>query len=1009
MQTTIVPRYQDLGRGAIEQTLPYSSDPSAALVAIDPRNGFIRAMASSGSYGESQYDLAAQGHRQPGSTFKMFVLTTALKQGIDPYHTYYTSKPLSLDLPQWGHWDVHTADEGYMGTVNLQQATVASDNTVFAQLDLDVGPGAVAATANSMGVTTKLDGIPAEGLGGLRIGVSPLEMADSFATLASGGIHRNPIAIRKVELPGGRVDRPEKAEPRRVLPANVAYEVTRILHDNITSGTGTAAYTGCSGQAGKTGTTDNYVDAWFDGYQPNLATAVWVGYPQSNDIAMTSVHGITVFGGTFPADIWNAFYSSIGVPCADFQVPSQAIRWAPFTGSYTASAPSPRKPSKEAQGTSGSAAAARRLRLRRLRARRRDPATRAGPEPGSRSPAATGGPGPARARPAGSGRNRGRYLSAERRRSIGVAGLAGLLICAVPLAAPGTALVPSALDGGPGWLLGPYGSGTGIGPGPYLAIIWIAFAAYLCVIAGAPALPGRLLWSVIAILVAAFALAPPLLSQDVFSYISYARLGAEHGLNPYLHVPAERPADPAFAHLGWPDSVSAYGPLFTILAHPLGSVGVPVALWALKAVSALSVLGVAALSARLAAIRGLDPRFGAALIALNPLVLVHVVGGAHNEGLMMLLAMAGVSAVLALREGSGAAAILASSAIKVSALFVAPFALIGAARRRRFLLGAALGALAIAAASIAAFGPHALDAIGLAGENQAAREPPQPPPPRLAAHRRRRSAMRAQAPWSSTGSPSPGCCAGPGAAPTGSGRPAGPASACCSPAAGSCPGTSSGPFPWPRSPGTAFCSAACWPSLPCTWRPGSRSSGASAGGPRRLPDAAVRLGLAAAEEGDGADVDQLDESQGGPQRDRDHGPNGEAAAGERDLDRPGEGRVPHPEPGRSDQGDCRRDYAEGLSRTDHEHLLRRDVVHGAGGEVDPERGHHPVEGVEGQHRDHAAQRQQLRKRVAAEGTQEAGREGPNTRGLRTTTAAGTTRSTAQRSGWPWRSGWTIRK
>ena len=240
-------------------------------------------MVSSSSYDSSQFNLAAQGHRQPGSTFKAFVLTTAIKQGIDPYTTYYTSKPLDLNLPKWGHWEVHTADEGYLGTVNLQQATVASDNTVFAQLDLDVGPENVAATAKSMGITSPLDGIPAEGIGGLRVGVSPLEMSDAYATLASGGIHHNPVAIATVVFPDGKVDRPEPPHPKRVISEAVAYEVTRLLHDNITEGTGTAAYTGCAGQAGKTGTTDNFTDAWFAGYQPNLATAVWVGYPQSND------------------------------------------------------------------------------------------------------------------------------------------------------------------------------------------------------------------------------------------------------------------------------------------------------------------------------------------------------------------------------------------------------------------------------------------------------------------------------------------------------------------------------------------------------------------------------------------------------------------------------------------------------------------------------------------------------------------------------------------------------
>jgi alpha-1,6-mannosyltransferase len=302
---------------------------------------------------------------------------------------------------------------------------------------------------------------------------------------------------------------------------------------------------------------------------------------------------------------------------------------------------------------------------------------------------------------------------------VGVTGLAGLGLCAVPLAAPGIALVPSAVGGGPGWLLGLYGGGARIGPGLYLGLLCLAFASYLCVIAGASALPGRLLWTLIAVLIAAFALAPPLLSQDVFSYISYARLGAEHDLNPYLHTPSERPADPAFAHLGWPDSVSAYGPLFSLLTYPLGWLGVPVALWTMKAVAGVSVLGVAALCARLAPARGLDPRVTAALVALNPLVLVHVVGGAHNEGLMMLAALGGVAAVLARREGTGAAAILASAALKVSALFVAPFALIGSARRGRFLLCAALAAAALAAAGTIAFGPHAFDAVGLAGENQA--------------------------------------------------------------------------------------------------------------------------------------------------------------------------------------------------------------------------------------------------------------------------------------------------
>jgi penicillin-binding protein 1A len=339
VHTTIDPELQRVGLEAMRSALPYSTDPSSALVSVDPRNGQIRAMVSSSSYDESQFNLAAQGHRQPGSTFKTFVLTSAIKQGIDPYSTYYTSKPLDLYLPQWGHWTVHTADEGYLGTVNLQQATVASDNTVFAQLDLDVGPKAVAATAHSMGITSPLDGIPAEGIGGLRIGVSPLEMADAYATLAAGGLHRDPVAISKVVFPNGHVDRPERRPPRRAVSRPVAWEVTRLLHDNITEGTGTAAFTGCGGQAGKTGTTDEYTDAWFAGYQPNLATVVWVGYPESNDVSMSSVHGTTVFGGTFPAEIWHSLYSGAGVPCEEFNEPAEKVSWAPFYGRYARSSP----------------------------------------------------------------------------------------------------------------------------------------------------------------------------------------------------------------------------------------------------------------------------------------------------------------------------------------------------------------------------------------------------------------------------------------------------------------------------------------------------------------------------------------------------------------------------------------------------------------------------------------------------------------------------------------------
>jgi hypothetical protein len=279
-------------------------------------------------------------------------------------------------------------------------------------------------------------------------------------------------------------------------------------------------------------------------------------------------------------------------------------------------------------------------------------------------------------------------------------------------------MVPAAAADAPGWLLGPFRGGLGLGAGAYYALIWLAFIAYLCAFLGAPALSPRLLRGAAVLLIAIFAIAPPLLSQDVFSYIDYARLGVVHGLNPYTHVPTDAAADPAIAHVGWTESPSAYGPLFTLASFPLAWVSVPVALWGLKALAAASAFGLAALTARMAAPRGADPRRAFALVALNPLVLVHVVGGAHNDAAMMLLALGGCAAVLALREPGGGFAIASAAGLKLSATFVAPFALLGSPRPARLLAGAAAAIAVLAAAALAAFGPQALDSVALVGENQ---------------------------------------------------------------------------------------------------------------------------------------------------------------------------------------------------------------------------------------------------------------------------------------------------
>lgn len=248
--------------------------------------------------------------------------------------------------------------------------------------------------------------------------------------------------------------------------------------------------------------------------------------------------------------------------------------------------------------------------------------------------------------------------------------------------------------------------------------MWVGFGAYLGVLVAAPALGRRVVWGAIALAVTGFAVAPVLLSHDAYSYVDYARLGVVHGLDPYVHPPLAAPQDPAFAAVDWTEATSAYGPLFTLATYPLAWLPVGAAVAALKAVAALSVLGLAAMVARVAAWRGVDPLRAAAFVALNPLVLVHVVGGAHNDGLSMLLAMLGVAALLSAREASAGAALVAAGAVKASALFAAPFALLAARRRWQLLAGAAVAALVLCAAAFPAFGWDWLSAFGLAGENQ---------------------------------------------------------------------------------------------------------------------------------------------------------------------------------------------------------------------------------------------------------------------------------------------------
>jgi len=330
--TTVDLDLQKKARNAIAGQLNEPGDPASAIVSIDPQTGYIRAMASSGKYGKNKFNYAAQGHRQPGSTAKVWVLMTALRRGVDPQSTTYNSHPLDLTTP-FGPWKVQTYSHSYGGSMNLVEATLQSDNTVYAQLDLDLGPKEVRKTAYDLGIKTHLSGFPAEGLGGLKSGVSPLEQTNAFATIAAGGVRHRPIAIRKVVFPDGKVDDLGRPRGVREFKDGTTYEATKILQKNIQSGTGTAANIGCPA-AGKTGTTDEFSDAWFVGFTPRLATGVWVGYPNQR-VSMTSVHGISVAGGTFPARIWHDYMQTAkGSYCGDFSKPKDSFHSAPFFGKY---------------------------------------------------------------------------------------------------------------------------------------------------------------------------------------------------------------------------------------------------------------------------------------------------------------------------------------------------------------------------------------------------------------------------------------------------------------------------------------------------------------------------------------------------------------------------------------------------------------------------------------------------------------------------------------------------
>jgi penicillin-binding protein 1A len=340
--TTLDSDMQRYAQEAVANRLPTPGDPAAALVAIDPRDGAVRAMYGGKNFAASQVNLATGdggSGRQAGSAFKPFTLAAAMEAGYSLNSRW--SGPSSITIPDpkcytdGRPWELQNAADEESGTFTLQQATAFSVNTVFAQVASAVGPEAIVDVAHRMGIRSPLEPVCSITLGSQS--VTPLEMANAYATLAAHGWRHRATPLGTVDAADGNVLDQIGGRGKQELSRNDADLVTYALEGVISGGTGTAANIGRPA-AGKTGTAQNYWDAWFCGYVPQLVTCVWVGYPQGQ-IPLENVEGVpAVFGGTIPAEIWHDFMTqaTANMQVKDFPTPS-------FEG-QTLGAPTPPPP-----------------------------------------------------------------------------------------------------------------------------------------------------------------------------------------------------------------------------------------------------------------------------------------------------------------------------------------------------------------------------------------------------------------------------------------------------------------------------------------------------------------------------------------------------------------------------------------------------------------------------------------------------------------------------------------
>jgi penicillin-binding protein 1A len=348
VQTTLDPQAQEAAEATLANILPDPEDPYAALVSIDPATGYVKALVGGRDYSEEKYNIALQGRRQPGSAFKPFVLAAALEDGI-PASARYRA-PRTICLEGWSPSCVSNYGRAGYGRMDLERATVNSVNTVYAQLVMQVGPEKVVDLARRAGIPgpewlpsrsgckssaedacgTQIQPVPALALGSEE--VTPLELASGYATLAAGGVYREPKLVSRVEDADGTVLEEGPSVGVQAISPSVAEEVNQILSGVIARGTGTRADFGRPA-AGKTGTAQDHSNAWFSGYTPQLATSVWVGHRSSNK-ALLNVQGVRrVTGGSLPAEMWSEYMKGV----IDRTPPTLALESGPEKGEYSGS------------------------------------------------------------------------------------------------------------------------------------------------------------------------------------------------------------------------------------------------------------------------------------------------------------------------------------------------------------------------------------------------------------------------------------------------------------------------------------------------------------------------------------------------------------------------------------------------------------------------------------------------------------------------------------------------